>query len=888
MYNIRISDFNSIFDILFFFARDKNKSMKNIKRRPVVAINEDVTQIEKLTLELQRSEERYRRILSAVTDYIFTVYVENARVVKTVHGPACISITGYSEEEYYADPNLWHTMILEEDRDRVKTHASLILSGKDPGTIEHRIRCKNGKIRWISNTPVLQRDSSGALISYDGLIKDITGRVKAEEEIRLNTSRLQSLVNILQHRFDSIQDFLDYTLDKAIMLTGSKIGYIYFYHEDRREFVLNTWSKDVMKECTITKPQTCYELDKTGIWGEAVRQRKEIIVNNYQAVHPLKKGYPEGHAMLYKYLTVPVFNDDKIVAVVGVANKSADYNETDVLQLTLLMDAVWKVVEQNKAVELHRALSSRHEALLSAIPDMIMEVDINKIYTWTNQTGIEFFGEDVIGKEAAFYFEGEQETYQSVKPLFNGNHNIIYVESWQRRKDGQKRLLAWLCKVLKDERGNVTGAISSAHDITDQKRAEAEKSKLEEQYRQAQKMEAIGQLAGGVAHDFNNMLNIILGYSQIALMKIDQSSPLQADIREIMNAAKRSTDLVRQLLAFARKQTIAPKVLDFNDAISSMLKMLRKLIGEDIDLLWKPAANLWPVKMDPTQIDQILTNLAVNARDSISGVGKITIETGSVEFDDSYCAMHTGFIAGKYVLLAVSDNGCGMDKETLEKVFDPFFTTKKFGEGTGMGLATVYGIVKQNNGFINVYSESGKGTTFRIYLPLHEDKDAAIDKPKEHTKPLTGTETVLIVEDEKVLLKLGKVMLEELGYNVLAASAPGEAIRMVEEHTGDIHLVLTDVVMPEMSGRDLQRRISELRPPDLRFLFMSGYTANVIAHRGILDKGVNMLQKPFSMNDLASKVREALEKEQETGISCQGSGVGYRGSGFSCQPATGN
>jgi CheY-like chemotaxis protein len=287
--------------------------------------------------------------------------------------------------------------------------------------------------------------------------------------------------------------------------------------------------------------------------------------------------------------------------------------------------------------------------------------------------------------------------------------------------------------------------------------------------------------------------------------------------------------------------------------------MLHKLIGENIDLTWKPAANILPVKMDPTQIDQILINLAVNARDSISGNGKIYIETCDAEIDDSCCATHTYFVPGHYVLLIVSDNGCGMDKETLDKVFDPFFTTKKLGKGTGMGLATVYGIVKQNNGFINVYSESGKGTTFRIYLPLHGDKDAALDKSGMHAEPLGGSETILLVEDEKVLLKLGKVMLEELGYNVLTASAPGEAIRIVEEHIGEIQLVVIDVVMPEMSGRDLQLRLSGLCP-DLRFLFMSGYTANVIAQRGILDKGVNMLQKPFSMDDLASKVREALGK----------------------------
>jgi signal transduction histidine kinase/ActR/RegA family two-component response regulator len=405
---------------------------------------------------------------------------------------------------------------------------------------------------------------------------------------------------------------------------------------------------------------------------------------------------------------------------------------------------------------------------------------------------------------------------------------------------------------------NIVGRVWSFRDITGRKRAEEEKAKLEEQYRQAQKMEAIGQLAGGVAHDFNNMLNIILGYSQMALMKTDPSSQLSANLMEIMNAARRSADLVRQLLAFARKQTIAPKALDLNDTIAGMLNMLRKLIGEDINLIWMPAANLWQVKMDPAQIDQILANLAVNARDSISGVGKITIETGNAQFDKEYCSLNTDFVPGQYVLLSVSDNGCGMDKETCEQIFEPFFTTKEVGKGTGMGLATVYGIVKQNSGFIKVQSEPGKGTTFRIYLPRREEEaGTAINEPYIHSGPLTGTEMVLLVEDNEALLKMGKMMLEELGYGVLTAGTPDEAVKLVEQYAGDIHLVLTDVVMPGMNGRDLMNRLSLLRP-GIKGLFMSGYTSNVIAHRGILDEGVYFIQKPFHMEVLASRIRDAL------------------------------
>ena len=377
---------------------------------------------------------------------------------------------------------------------------------------------------------------------------------------------------------------------------------------------------------------------------------------------------------------------------------------------------------------------------------------------------------------------------------------------------------------------------------------------------QAQKMEAVGRLAGGVAHDFNNMLTLIIGHIGLALMQVAPSDPLHAQLQDVDKAARRSANLTRQLLAFARKQTIAPRVLDLNDTVSGMLKMLRRLIGEDIDLAWMPGAELWPIKIDPGQIDQVLANLCVNARDAISGVGKVTIETGNMAFDEAYCAGQPDFVPGEYVMLGVSDDGCGMDEETRAHLFEPFFTTKGIGQGTGLGLATVYGIVRQNEGFINVYSEPGQGTTFKIYFPGHStaSADTRVESAAETTPE--GTETVLMVEDEKAILKLGKMILEKLGYTVLLANTPQEAIRLVEEHAGDIHLLITDVVMPEMNGRDLAEGLVSIKP-GLKCLYMSGYTPNVITHRGVLEEGVHFIQKPFSMKDLAVSVREALDRE---------------------------
>ena len=395
-------------------------------------------------------------------------------------------------------------------------------------------------------------------------------------------------------------------------------------------------------------------------------------------------------------------------------------------------------------------------------------------------------------------------------------------------------------------------------DITEQKKSEGEKNKLQAQLAQAQKMEAVGRLAGGVAHDFNNMLSVILGYTELASEKLRNSDPARQDLAEVTFAAKRSTELVRQLMAFARRQVISPVILDLNDCVSGMLKMLRRLIGEDVNLAWIPGHGLWNVKIDPSQIDQVLANLMVNSRDAIEGTGRVTIETHNVIFDYDYCKDHAGSVPGEYVLLAVSDDGCGMEKETQANIFEPFFTTKASGKGTGLGLSTVFGIVKQNKGYINVYTEPGEGATFRIYLPRFGGESIPVRANEMVDKPPGGSETVLLVEDEEAVLKLAKVMLERLGYNVLSAGTPAEAIRLATEYKEDIDLLITDVVMPEMNGVKLAEKLNSVRA-GMKCLYMSGYTANAAIHRGILNNGMHLVQKPFSFDILAGKVREALK-----------------------------
>jgi PAS domain S-box-containing protein len=427
---------------------------------------------------------------------------------------------------------------------------------------------------------------------------------------------------------------------------------------------------------------------------------------------------------------------------------------------------------------------------------------------------------------------------------------LVHEITMQTSQTGGARDYRVLSSPVFDELGKVTGAIELIEDIT-------EKLSLEHKLRQAQKMEAVGRLAGGVAHDFNNMLCVILGYAELGLGKVDSDHPLHADLKEIVKAAKYSAGITQQLLAFARKQTIVPVPLDLNRTVARMIEMLRRLIGEDIELVWLPEAGLGSIEMDPVQVDQILVNLAINARDAILDVGTIVIETASAAFDEADCLDHAGFVPGDYLMLAIGDDGCGMDKEALDKIFEPFFTSKGLGEGTGLGLATVYGIVQQNNGFIEVSSEPGKGTTFRIYLPRYADPIVDSQLKQALEIPMGRGETVLLVEDESGILEVAKTMLEKLGYRVLAASTPQEALTLAEEYSNGIQLLITDIVMPEMNGRKLAERLYSLYP-DMKKLFMSGYTADVIANRGVLEEGMNFLQKPFLFETFAAKVRGAL------------------------------
>ncbi|MCA1792720.1 MAG: PAS domain S-box protein [Desulfobacteraceae bacterium] len=695
-------------------------------------------------------------------------------------------------------------LIHPEDRTRIRAEIKKMTEARRVWSMEFRIVRPDGKERVMHSIGEFKLNDSGIPVKCLGIHQDITERKHAEATIRREEEKFRTLV--------------ENTVDWVWQLDTSGR---YIYVSPQAEALLGYGLDEILGKSPFDF-MTPSEAERIIPIFSKLQKRYERIVGLEDTL--LAK---DGTKVIFETNATPLFGkEEDFIGYMGTCRNITERKHTE------------KALKENE---------EKYRTILNEMSEGYHEVDLAGNFTFFNEAFLNIFGysgEEMTGTNFSRYAAEEliaKNVYHTYNKIFTTGKPVQRCKWDIIRKDGQRRTLEYNAAVVKDSKDIPKGFRGIVRDITESRRAEAERETLQSQLQQAQKMESVGRLAGGVAHDFNNMLGIILGHTELALLKTDEDNDLVSDLNEIQKAAKRSADITKQLLAFARKDVISPKQIDLNDTVESMLNMLRRLIGEDIDLVWKPAAHLWPIKMDPSQIDQILANLCVNARDAITGVGKLTIETGRHTFDAAYCNGHPGFVPGDYVLLAVSDNGCGMDKEILENLFEPFFTTKEVGKGTGLGLATIYGIVKQNNGFINVYSEPGQGSTFRIYLPrLFDDEET--DKAVLEKKAVAGgTETILLVEDEPTILRMTRMMLGRKGYSVIFAATPAEAIDLAKAHADKIHLLITDVVMPEMNGRDLAGQISELYP-GIRLLFMSGYTADVIAHQGVLDDEPDMVE----------------------------------------------
>jgi len=541
------------------------------------------------------------------------------------------------------------------------------------------------------------------------------------------------------------------------------------------------------------------------------------------------------------------------------------YNERLVRKLEQKMLQLEKEVQERRETEeILRESEEKYKSILDNIEDGYYEVDLSGNFVFFNNSMCKMLGytrSELLGMNNRAYMDKEnaKKVFQTFNRVFTTGESSRELDWTLITKQGTKCHIDTSASLIRDGDGNAIGFRGIARDVSERRTAEKEKALLTEQLQQAQKLESVGRLAGGVAHDFNNLLSIILGYGEIVLESLGRDHPHREPLEQIYQAGIRAKALTRQLLAFSRKQVLETKVCDIKTVVTGFEKLLSRLIGEDIQLNLSLTSNPLIVKADISQLEQVLMNLAVNARDAMPDGGTLTIETAIVEIDETYSEIKPGIPTGSYAMIGVSDSGCGMDKETRKRIFEPFFTTKGDEKGTGLGLATSYGIIKQHGGDIWAYSEPNQGTIFKVYLPLC-DEVAASSETVSVPVNLLGNETILVVEDNEMVRNLSKTILQNQGYTVLSAENGNDAFAVLENHDGPLDLLLTDVIMPGINGRDLFEKIAG-RYPNVKVLFMSGYADDVITHRGMIDDGVAFIQKPFSVKGLAAKVRETIDKE---------------------------
>jgi PAS domain S-box-containing protein len=764
----------------------------------LIVVVQDISQRKNVERELVETNRRFKLAADSAGFGVWDFDIANN---KLVWDDKMCQLYGVTRQEFEQHDHPWTSMLHPADSEHAIEQINQAIKNCNDLNIEFRIIQPAGKIVYIESRAVVVRDDDGKALRMTGINYNITERKEAEKALLDSEARFKALHNAT---FGGIAIH-----EKGIILDCNQ----------------------GLAELTGFTIEELVGMDGLLLISEETRD---------DAIKNIKDGY------------------EKPYEAKGVRKDGSQYPLRLEAKNVPYMDKTVRVVEFRDISE-DKESEKEHKRMMAAIEQlaesiMITSPDGKVVYVnpaFTKITGYSF--DEVFGRDTSFLESGlhDETFYREIYDVIGNG------ETWKGRftnlkKDGTTYISDTIISPVKDSKGNIVNLVAVEEDVT-------EKIAKEEHLRQSRKLESIGKLAGGVAHDFNNLLMVIMGYVDLSRDELEEDHPAYELLNEVTSAAERSVVITRQLLAFARKQNISPKVIDLNESISVMLKLLSRMIGEDINLQWVPCDSPWMVKIDPGQIDQIMTNLFVNARDAIDGVGNIMIETYCTDIASDYdCGDNAGVTRGQYVVIAFSDDGCGMDEKTQDNAFEPFFTTKDIGKGTGLGLATIYGIVRQNNGYANVYSEPGQGTTFRIYLPRFVNVENNSVESDEHDSVVGGNETILLTEDEKNIRIITGLILERLGYNLLMAADPEEAIKLASEHSGKIDLLLSDVIMPIMNGLDLAKELKKTRP-EMKKLFMSGYTANVVAMKDIVDEKINFLSKPFSREILSHKIREILD-----------------------------
>lgn len=767
----------------------------------------DISRYKQLKEDLSRSEEKYRLI---VETSLVGIFMADPDFRITYVNDAAAEMLGYSPGELVGRyfPDLSYDMQGAEP----ENHFEGRTSGHD-GLHEHCLRHKDGHPVWTVVSAKTLKDETDDFSGSFAIIIDISRRKQLEEALSQSERQYRTLI-------EAIPDVLT-RLDRQLRFINVSSNMTHYTGIPQHSFIGKTYR----------------ELD--------IPARLRDVVEN-----SIEKVFLSGHPQEVEF-SFDAPGGEVVINLRVIPERDSEGHVNSVI--TLGRDVTQQRRVEREYQTLFREMSdgfALHEIILDDVgkPVDYRFLDVNPAFE--RHAGLK--AEDVIGRRLleiwpeteSHWIEAYGRVALTGEPAFFEMHHSGLGKDFE----------------ISAYRPAPLQCANIFIDITEKKREALEKNRIQAQLFQAQKMESVGLLASGVAHDFNNKLGVIMGNAEIALELLDKSHPAYSRLKEILKASSLSADLTRQLLTFARKQEISPHILDLNQALGNIFKMLDRLIGEDIRLVYEAGENLWPVKIDPAQLDQIMANLCINARDAINNTkGLITIATANVSLDAAYCRNFGGLTPGDYVRLTVADTGSGMTEEVRDQLFDPFFTTKEEGKGTGLGLATVYGAVKQNNGYIYAESELGKGTVFTIYLPRHTGSDNSEAAPQEGKVP-GGKETILVVEDERSILDVLRLLLGHLGYHVLAAASPADAMIMAGRHRQRIDLLITDVAMPGMNGFELAQTL-RANHPGIKIMFISGHTLDGVARYGELDKDAVFIQKPFTQELLAAKVREALEKD---------------------------
>ncbi|HVH89554.1 MAG TPA: PAS domain S-box protein, partial [Terriglobales bacterium] len=787
---------------------------------------------------LIESESKFRALAETATTAIY-IY-SGTRLLYC--NRASEEICGYSFSEL-RNINPWE-LVHPDDRRKVRNQAFRRLPGGTPlRRDELRILHKDGEERWLdfSATPTQFAGDRALLCTAF----DITERKRAEQlqAALYRISDCANSVDDLQQLYEALHKIIGelmYAKNLYIALldeTGEHLYFPYFIDE--------------------SDPTPAGRKLGKGLTEYVLRSGKSLLAD-FPKIRELEKSgeiEPIGPDCV-DWLGVPLRHGTKVFGVIALQSydSSVRHSERDREILTYVSQHISVAVVRKHQEEALRASETRHRSLVESAVYGMYRSSLDGRFLDVNPALVNMLGyssaEELLAVDMARDIYADPDQRAAIIHAYKESGCLESCELRWKRKDGRLITVRLSGNSFKDERGEPLGFEMIAEDVS-------ERRALEEQLRQSQKMEAVGRLAGGVAHDFNNLLTVIKGYSELILDELDAADPLRNEVDEIKKAADRAASLTRQLLAFSRQQVLAPKVLDLNAVVGNMDKLLRRLLGEDIDLFTVLEPGLGHVKADPGQVEQVIMNLAVNARDAMPQGGKLTIETANIDLDENYARDHVSVKPGAYVMVAVTDTGTGMPEKVKSRIFEPFFTTKEVGKGTGLGLSTVYGIIKQSGGYIWVYSEVGIGSTFKVYLPC-VDAPAELPSANPLQPARRGSETVLLVEDEDGVRALMRQVLHKHGYNVLESRHGGEALLMCERHQGKIDLLLTDVVLEQMSGRELAERLLKIRP-EMKVLYVSGYADDAIVHHGVLNAGMSFLQKPFTTEALARKIRYLLD-----------------------------